>query len=223
MRGLLIIMTVGACGGDEGTLVSVSTGGPATQITLPAEPDPVDTTGPSTTGTSLPTRSFTTTSSPPATTQPSTTTTTEAPSTTVSPPSSTTTTEARPLPTTTTTAPSTTLPPPPPTTQPLPSTTQPLPSTTRPPTTTQPLPSTTSTTGGIEVDGVAVFAYNCSTCHYDSGEGGTGADLSVSTLDTDAIRVVIVEGRGRFMPAWGALLDPAEIEAVTRYVKGLQQ
>ena len=54
------------------------------------------------------------------------------------------------------------------------------------------------------------------------GEGGTGADLRISTLDLGEITSVVINGRGKFMPPWGDILTPEEIEAVVAYAKGLQ-
>ena len=90
--------------------------------------------------------------------------------------------------------------------------------TTRAPTTTQ-APTTTVPA----VDGSAVYALNCAVCHNASGEGGTGADLLQSTLALGEIMSVIIDGRGKLMPPWGEILTTAEIEAVARYVKSLQE
>lgn len=85
--------------------------------------------------------------------------------------------------------------------------------------TTTTLPTTTEPS----VDASTVYIQNCLTCHNDSGEGGTGADLRQSVLGLAEITTVIVEGRGKLMPGWGDILTPAEIEAVALYVQTLQE
>ena len=79
----------------------------------------------------------------------------------------------------------------------------------------------------VEHGGV-IFAENCASCH---GENATGIrDVGAPNLadaiwlhgdDLPTIRATITEGRNREMPAWGKILSPAEIQAVTYYVHQL--
>ncbi|HEX7005252.1 MAG TPA: c-type cytochrome [Trueperaceae bacterium] len=70
-----------------------------------------------------------------------------------------------------------------------------------------------------EADGATVFARNCAGCHGHSGEGGAGPRLAGSgrAADERNVRSAVEFGRG-MMPAFGALLSDAELEAVVRYV-----
>ena len=218
---ILVLVAAGGCGGAErppaltaGT-VSPTTGVATTTTRVNATPVPETTQGTQPPGTSV-----TAPTSVPVSAEPSSAaTTTQAPATTTvttagaTAPSTvpvsttaggTTTTEAPPVteePTTTTTTPSTT-------------------TTTRAPTTTT---EATTTTTEPAVDASLLYTENCVTCHNESGEGGTGADLRMSTLPLAEITSVIVNGRGKFMPGWADILTAAEIEAVARYVKALQE
>lgn len=224
---ILVLVAAGGCGGAErpaaltaGT-VSPTTGVATTTTRVNATPVPETTQGTQPAGTSV-----TVPTSVPVSTEPSSAaTTTQVPATTTvttagpTAPSTvpvsttaggTTTTEAPPVteePTTTTTRAATTT---------TPSTT----TTTRAPTTTT---EATTTTTEPAVDASLLYTENCVTCHNESGEGGTGADLRMSTLPLAEITSVIVNGRGKFMPGWADILTAAEIEAVARYVKALQE
>ena len=218
---ILVLVAAGGCGGAErpaaltaGT-VSPTTGVATTTTRVHATPVPETTQGTQPPGTSV-----TAPTSVPVSTEPSSAaTTTQVPATatvttagTTAPSTvpvsttagGTTTTEAPPVteePTTTTTTPSTT-------------------TTTRAPTTTT---EATTTTTEPAVDASLLYTENCVTCHNESGEGGTGADLRMSTLPLAEITSVIVNGRGKFMPGWADILTAAEIEAVARYVKSLRE
>lgn len=225
-----LLATAGACSAGEPapppTAAAASpTAGGATKTTPEIAPPAPETTlgeqpaGRSATVATLvptltePSSVATTTQAPAATTTAATTAGSTAPSTTAPTTADgggTTTTEVLSVTgesTTTTTEPPTT------TTTEAPTTT-----TTRAPTTTQ-APTTTAPA----VDGSAVYSLNCAVCHNASGEGGTGADLQQSALSLAEITSVIVDGRGKLMPAWGDILTAAEIEAVARYVEALQK
>lgn len=70
--------------------------------------------------------------------------------------------------------------------------------------------------------GAALFATNCAACHGAAGAGGSGPSLVSNrrarseALVRDAIRY----GRAT-MPGFGALLTPAEIDGLIRYVQAL--
>ncbi|WP_102124913.1 c-type cytochrome [Deinococcus planocerae] len=60
--------------------------------------------------------------------------------------------------------------------------------------------------------GLKVYAANCASCHGPNGQGGLGPSLRVSTLSRDALRSVIVNGKGA-MPAYPNL-KPDELNAL---------
>ena len=71
-------------------------------------------------------------------------------------------------------------------------------------------------------DGAKLFARHCAVCHGENGTGGIGVPLSLpsfqATVSNDYLRKTIQLGRpGRVMPPAG--LNPAEIEAVVRYIR----
>lgn len=79
-------------------------------------------------------------------------------------------------------------------------------------------PDPATTTGDA---GAAVYAARCAACHGPDGGGGTGPafeDLTERYPDEGAMVAVVVGGRG-VMPAFGATLTAAEIEAVVAHVR----
>jgi mono/diheme cytochrome c family protein/rhodanese-related sulfurtransferase len=75
--------------------------------------------------------------------------------------------------------------------------------------------------------GAAVFARECAKCHGERGQGGTGpaiANPALLALASDAfLRYAIEHGRdGTEMPAFGATLPPADIDAVTAFLRSRQ-
>lgn len=82
--------------------------------------------------------------------------------------------------------------------------------------------------GAVEaavIDGAAVFANRCASCHGRAGGGGLGPQLSkgrvVARFPDIADQVaVITNGRGG-MPGFGTRLSAEEIEAVAEYVRSL--
>ena len=99
-------------------------------------------------------------------------------------------------------------------------------------TTTASPPATAATTTSPEeqgIDGFAVFVdATCDACHGADGKGGSGADLSASTLDIDSVVEAIRFGvPGTEMEGWDFEPKPpgltrAEIEAVAAYVTSLR-
>lgn len=71
--------------------------------------------------------------------------------------------------------------------------------------------------------GREVYGARCSTCHGSEGQGGRGKKLNdgrapAAYPDPADLMAVVVEGKGSGMPSFGNVLEPAEIEAVARYV-----
>ena len=68
--------------------------------------------------------------------------------------------------------------------------------------------------------------YNCGGCHGDHGGGGMGPSLRDASWiygGTDAkIASSIAEGRAYGMPAWGAMLTPAQTWQITAYIKSMR-
>jgi cytochrome c551 len=70
--------------------------------------------------------------------------------------------------------------------------------------------------------GARLFAANCSSCHGDSGQGDIGPSLTPLT-ERDLQKIVgqITNG-GAGMPSFKGELTGAQIEALARFVAGLQ-
>jgi len=78
-------------------------------------------------------------------------------------------------------------------------------------------------TGDINI-GRDIYAENCSSCHGDRGQGGTGTALgnqAMLSLTSDAfLKYAIVNGRdGTEMPAFGDVLSEDEINGVTAFLR----
>jgi len=75
-----------------------------------------------------------------------------------------------------------------------------------------------------EPDGAELFATLCAACHGRDGEGrgdvfpALAGNRFVTHGDPDAVRAVIVNGRGG-MPSWGAVLSEEEVAAVVEYLR----
>lgn len=73
--------------------------------------------------------------------------------------------------------------------------------------------------------GRELFSTHCVLCHkYDGrggpSEGGYGADLRVTKLTEDEVRLVITDGRtSKGMPPFRGLLDEDMIDTLSRFVK----
>jgi mono/diheme cytochrome c family protein len=76
--------------------------------------------------------------------------------------------------------------------------------------------------GAPAVDGEAVFADTCGSCHTLSAagtSGTTGPNLDDVSLDAGAIEGIVRDGRGS-MPGFGDQLSDDEIAAVAEFVAG---
>jgi mono/diheme cytochrome c family protein len=74
------------------------------------------------------------------------------------------------------------------------------------------------------VMGRDIFGGRCSTCHGTEGQGGRGARLNNGEAlsrypDAADMALVVVEGKGQAMPAFGDSLDAAQVDAVVRYIR----
>jgi cytochrome c oxidase cbb3-type subunit 3 len=72
-------------------------------------------------------------------------------------------------------------------------------------------------------DGARLYAAHCAACHGDTGGGGVGVPLSLSSflnsVDDDFLRKTIRYGRpGRVMPAFSKLSD-AQIDAIVSFIR----
>ena len=73
------------------------------------------------------------------------------------------------------------------------------------------------------LDGANLYSKNCAVCHGQTGNGGMGVPLALTsfqaTIDDDYLRRTIRHGRpGRVMPAFNTLSD-AEVDAIVKYVR----
>ena len=85
---------------------------------------------------------------------------------------------------------------------------------------TKPKPSRQTTAAGV--DGRAVFADNCATCHGKRGEGLFGPQLAgvVTTKYPNPQDQIAVVTNGRSgMPAFGSQLSAEEIRAVVEFTR----
>jgi cytochrome c oxidase cbb3-type subunit III len=78
----------------------------------------------------------------------------------------------------------------------------------------------------VVAQGKAVFTQYCVACHMEGGTGGIGPSLVdgewIHGGAPTQIHHTIVEGvLDKGMPAWGRILRPAEVDAVTAYVVSL--
>lgn len=82
-------------------------------------------------------------------------------------------------------------------------------------------PADGGATASTELDGQALFAANCSSCHGIDGAGGSGPRLAGNprAADADNARQAVRFGRG-MMPGFAAVLSDEQIEAIVMYVTG---
>lgn len=76
----------------------------------------------------------------------------------------------------------------------------------------------------VLVEGRDVFGRNCATCHGNEGQGGRGARINDGSVldnyaDAEEMVVVITDGKGSGMPAFGERLSARERLAVSRYIR----
>lgn len=72
--------------------------------------------------------------------------------------------------------------------------------------------------------GKSVYMKSCRLCHGSEGTLGLSgaANLSISALNIEEIKVVVSEGR-KSMPGWKGQLTPQEIQQVSEYVLTLKK
>ena len=91
--------------------------------------------------------------------------------------------------------------------------------------TTTTLSTSTTTTTLPPIDAEALLEANCTVCHGDQLQGGTGPALTAGGHAGDhgveELIEVITNGRGR-MPAWKGTLTDEEIAEVARFIEELQ-
>ena len=73
------------------------------------------------------------------------------------------------------------------------------------------------------IDGAAIYAENCSSCHGTSGEGGIGPAIgdgvTVMMFPNAADQITFVSNGAGVMPAFAGQLSPDEIAAVVEFVR----
>ena len=76
----------------------------------------------------------------------------------------------------------------------------------------------------INKHGQEIFSKYCVTCHGEDGKKGLGGakDLSLTSLDNDAMTSIIKNGKNNMLPYKG-ILNGQEINAVVTYVKILKK
>ena len=83
-------------------------------------------------------------------------------------------------------------------------------------------PATKAPAGGAAASGQAVFQQNCNGCH-PNGEQGVGPSLKTSKLSVDQIKTQVRNGKGQMPPFPASTISDQQLDALTQYVKGLQQ
>src|SRR5205807_815370 len=79
-----------------------------------------------------------------------------------------------------------------------------------------------ATTTAPAIDGAAVFATNCATCHGADARGRVGPNLVgiAKVIKDERVQILVVaQGSGGRMPAFGGRLSAAEIKAVVDYTR----
>jgi cbb3-type cytochrome c oxidase subunit III len=69
--------------------------------------------------------------------------------------------------------------------------------------------------------GRQVFLRNCARCHGADAKGKNGPRLVGKSLSLDEIERTVTDGRPPKMPSFGKQLSPAEVKAVSAYVRSL--
>lgn len=90
-----------------------------------------------------------------------------------------------------------------------------------------PTTATPTADGKLEM-GKAVFANNCVTCHAEGGKGNVGPNLTdakfIHGSEPKDVLAVVRDGHPqKQMPAWGKLLNDAQLDAVVAYVVSLSK
>ena len=76
---------------------------------------------------------------------------------------------------------------------------------------------------GSAAEGQEIFASNCASCHTlaDAGAAGqVGPNLDQAMPSAATVNAMVTNG-GNGMPSFSASLDPAEIDAVSKYVSSV--
>ena len=89
---------------------------------------------------------------------------------------------------------------------------------------------------GDPKNGMQLYKNYCQVCHGEEGEGdGIMTNLmginpmdhtnsnEINRLDNEQLVKSILEGKGRFMPAWKGILSQEDVEAVVSYIRLLSQ
>ena len=77
--------------------------------------------------------------------------------------------------------------------------------------------------GAEPFDANQLFATTCGWCHSDGGRtAGKGPQLMATKRSDDFIRQRIKAGKEGAMPAFGQVLDDAQIDAVIKYIRELK-
>ncbi len=76
----------------------------------------------------------------------------------------------------------------------------------------------------IDAPGKSIYIKSCRLCHGNDGNLGLSgaANLKISALNLEEIKVVVSEGR-KSMPGWKNQLTPEEIQQVSEYVITLKK
>jgi len=75
------------------------------------------------------------------------------------------------------------------------------------------------------VDAHAIYTANCTKCHGEDGKAGLlgASDLSVSTMDANAMLEIVKSGKNGTMPAFAGALTDEQIGAVVGYIETLKK
>jgi mono/diheme cytochrome c family protein len=84
--------------------------------------------------------------------------------------------------------------------------------------------------------GLGLYQKYCSVCHGEEGDGeGIMTELmgispmdhtnpnETNSIDNEELAMRILDGKGRFMPAWRGILSQSDVEALVSYIRLLSQ
>jgi mono/diheme cytochrome c family protein len=79
-------------------------------------------------------------------------------------------------------------------------------------------------------DGAAVYAKTCASCHGPRGTPSPAMAIpdlasapAMASVTDSLLRLAVVEGKGRMMPAYKGRLTPEQIQAVVAYIRTLSR